>query len=107
MSMMVHYRVSLSTTSTHTGEGRLLDLSAEGCRIETQQELPVNTYLSLRLMISDHELPILVDLAAIRWVRGSNCGVNFLAVQPLQAKRLRAFLATARSIPQPPPPNNN
>lgn len=107
MPMMVHYRVSLSPSSITAGEGRLLDLSAEGCRIEAQQELPVNTYLSLRLIISAHELPILVDLAAVRWVRGTNCGVHFLAVQPLQAQRLRAFLASASPRHQPPSPETD
>ncbi|MBS0169027.1 MAG: PilZ domain-containing protein [Nitrospira sp.] len=108
MSMMVHYRVSLSRSSITTGEGRLLDLSAEGCRIETAQELPVNTYLSLRLILSPNDLPILVDLAAVRWVHGTNFGIHFLAIQPLQAQRLRTFLATARSLPdQPPSAENN
>lgn len=105
--MMVHYRVSLSPSSITTGEGRLLDLSSEGCRIETAEELPVNTYLSLRLMISPNDLPILVDLAAVRWVRGTNLGVHFLAVQPLQAQRLRTFLASAKSLPEQPPPEDN
>lgn len=108
MSMMVHYRVALSPSSITNGEGRLLDLSAEGCRIETKDALPVNTYLSLRLMISPQELPVLVDLAAVRWSRGTNCGVHFLAVQPLQAQRLRTFLASARSIQPPPlPPHDD
>lgn len=107
MSMMVHYRVSLSPSSVTTGEGRLLDLSSEGCRIETAEELPVNTYLSLRLIISPNELPILVDLAAVRWVRGTNSGVHFLAIQPLQAQRLRTFLASARSLPDQSPPEGN
>ena len=102
MTMMVHYRVSLSASSTSAGEGRLLDLSAEGCRIETQQELPVNTYLSLRLIISPKEMPVLVDLAAVRWSRGTVCGIHFLSLQPLQTARLKTFLASATP---PSPPN--
>ena len=39
-----------------------------------------------------------MDLAAVRWSRGTVCGVHFSAVQPLQAQRLRTFLASARSI---------
>ena len=104
MSMTVHYRVSLSADSTTTGEGRLLDLSLEGCRIESPRHLPVNTYLSLRLQISPDDMPILVDLAAVRWTRGTNCGVHFLSVQPLQAARLQTFLASASPQKQPPAP---
>ncbi len=104
MSMTVHYRVSLSADSTTTGEGRLLDLSLEGCRIECDRHLPVNTYLSLRLQISPNEMPILVDLAAVRWTRGTNCGVHFLSVQPLQSARLQTFLAAASPRKEPPTP---
>ncbi len=107
MSMTVHYRVSLSAESTATGEGRLLDLSLEGCRIEADRPLAVNTYLSLRLQIAPKDMPILVDLAAVRWTRGMNCGVHFLSIQPLQAARLKTFLASAAGAKQPPPPENN
>jgi hypothetical protein len=103
--MKVHYRVALSTESATSGEGTLLDLSAEGCRIKCSRHLPVNTYLSLRLLVSPDELPILVDLAAVRWTRETDCGVHFLSVQPPQAERLRAFLASAAPQKQPPPPD--
>ncbi len=102
--MTVHYQVALSTHSAATGEGRLLDLSLEGCRIESSQPLPVNTYLSLRLLISPNEMPILVDLAAVRWSRGAVCCVHFLSVQSLQAARLQTFLASALPRKLPPTP---
>ena len=102
MTMKVHYRVSLSTESATSGEGRLLDLSVEGCRIEGAHHLPVNTYLSLRLIISPKEMPVLVDLAAVRWTRGIVCGIHFLSLQPLQAARLKALLASA----EPPNPSD-
>lgn len=100
MTMKVHYQVSLSKDSATSGEGRLLDLSVEGCRIECAHHLPVNTYLSLRLIISPKEMPVLVDLAAIRWTRGTVCGIHFLSLQPLQAARLKTFLASAKSQDQ-------
>ncbi|HRC45270.1 MAG TPA: PilZ domain-containing protein [Nitrospira sp.] len=101
MTMKVHYQVSLSTESATSGEGRLLDLSVEGCRIECAHHLPVNTYLSLRLIVSPKEMPVLVDLAAVRWTRGTVCGIHFLSLQPLQAARLKTLLASA--APQNPP----
>jgi hypothetical protein len=106
MHMTVHYRVSLSADSALTGEGRLLDLSAEGCSIECPRHLPVNTYLSLRLLISPDELPILVDLAAVRWARGVRCGVHFLSIPPQQAERLLNFLASAAPLEEPGPPED-
>ena len=106
MRMTVHYRVSLSTSSTKTGEERLLDLSAEGCRIECASRLPVNTYLSLRLVIFPDEPPILVDLAAVRWADETQCGVQFLSVQPQQAERLQDFLASPIPLDDPRSPED-
>jgi c-di-GMP-binding flagellar brake protein YcgR len=95
MHQKVHYQVSLSTSSAATGEGTLLDLSIEGCRMECAGELSINTYLSLRLPLVAAETPILVDLAAVRWVRETSCGIQFLSIQPPQLNRLQAFLASS------------
>jgi len=107
MTMTVHYRETLSTKSTTSGEGRILDLSIEGCRIECAHRLPVNTYLSLRLLISPKELPILVDLAAVRWTHGTACGIHFLSLQPSHTARLRTFLASATPQKQPSTPDQS
>jgi hypothetical protein len=95
MSMKVHYQVSLSNTSA-SGEGLLLDLSTEGCRMECKAPPPVNTYLSLRMTVSPTETPILVDLAAVRWSHANTCGIHFLSVRPPQAERLHRFLASQK-----------
>ncbi|WHZ21905.1 MAG: hypothetical protein OJF47_001017 [Nitrospira sp.] len=97
MRMKVHYRVSLSNTSATAGEGLLLDLSADGCRMECTDPPPVNTYLSLRIVVSPADTPILVDLAAVRWSVEKACGIHFLSVRPPQAERLNKFLASQRS----------
>jgi hypothetical protein len=102
MQHKVHYQVSLSTTSTEAGEGKLVDLSIEGCRIESAGRLSVNTYLSLRLLLAPEEPPILVDLAAVRWVRDEHCGIQFLSIQPPQLNRLENFLASSMTAEAPP-----
>ncbi|WHZ14509.1 MAG: hypothetical protein OJF52_001348 [Nitrospira sp.] len=96
MRMKVHYQVSLSNTSATAGEGLLLDLSAEGCRMECTDPPSVNTYLSLRIVVSSTEAPILVDLAAVRWSCEKKCGIHFLSIRPPQAERLHKFLAARR-----------
>ena len=105
MTMKVHYQVSLSTESTTSGEGKLLDLSVEGCRIECTHHLPINTYVSLRLLISPKEMPVLVDLAAVRWTHGTVSGIHFLSVQPLQAARLQVFLDSTTPHTRPNTPD--
>lgn len=104
MQQKVHYQVSLSTTSTATGEGLLLDLSIEGCRIEHARHLSINNYLSLRLILGSDDPPILVDLGAVRWVREKECGIQFLSIQPDQLLRLHKFLASAEKSKSPPMP---
>jgi PilZ domain-containing protein len=106
MQQKVHYQVSLSTTSTVTGEGKLLDLSIDGCRIEHARHLSINNYLSLRLTLAVNDPPILVDLAAVRWVRDKECGIQFLSLQPAQLLRLHKFLASAEKLELPPLPND-
>ena len=98
MHQKVHYQVSLSTTSSAAGEGKLVDLSVDGCRMEGVLHLSVNTYLSLRLLIAREEPPILVDLAAIRWVRDQECGIQFLSIQQPQLNRLQEFLASSGEV---------
>ncbi|HET9961477.1 MAG TPA: PilZ domain-containing protein [Nitrospiraceae bacterium] len=97
MRLTVRYQVCLSTVPFGTGEGTLLDLSLEGCRIQTTLPLPVNTYLELRISTSTDELPILVDLAAVRWVDHQECGIEFLAVHQTHVDRLKRLLEEAGS----------
>ncbi len=92
MRMTVRYHVCLSTIPLGIGEGELLDLSLEGCRLETSMPLPVHTYLGLRIIDTEDELPILIDLAAVRWVQGQECGIQFLAVHAPHGERLRRLL---------------
>ncbi len=80
-----------------------MDLSLEGCRMESTHQLTVNTYVSLRLFIVPKEMPILIDLAAVRWVRGEECGIHFLSIQPPQVTRLQKFLASSKKSEQPSP----
>jgi len=55
----------------------------------------VTTYLELRLELSLGEPPILVELAAVRWVRGSQMGVEFLSLRPEHQARLLGILDQA------------
>ncbi|MFO0730335.1 MAG: PilZ domain-containing protein [Nitrospiraceae bacterium] len=87
----VRYQVCLDH-SLRDRRGELLDLSLDGCRIETTLPLPVNTYLELRILPSIEELPILIDLAAVRWVHHQECGIQFLAIHPPHRERLRKLL---------------
>ena len=82
------------------------DLSIDGCRIKHARHLSTNNYPSLRLTLASDDPPILVDLAAVRWVCDQECGIQFLSIQPAQLLRLHKFLASAETSELPPLPND-
>jgi len=73
-----------------------VDLTPRGCCVESPIPVPVTTHLELRLELSLGERPILVDLAAVRWVRGSQMGVEFLSLRPDYQARLLGILDQAQ-----------
>ena len=84
----VTFRASFSLRPEGAGEGTIVDLTPRGCCVESPIPVPVTTHLELRLELSLGERPILVDLAAVRWVRGSHMGVEFLSLRPEHQVRL-------------------
>lgn len=93
----VTFRASFAPVSVGTGEGTIVDLASGGCRIESQHQVPVTTYLELRLQVSPKDPLILVDLAAVRWVRGGHLGIEFLSLRPEHQARLQRMIERAQS----------
>lgn len=54
--------------------------------------IQVRSYLQLRLMPSHSETPSLIDLAAVRWTLGQECGIHFLSLRPDQYERLARLI---------------
>ncbi|MET0516139.1 MAG: PilZ domain-containing protein [Nitrospiraceae bacterium] len=74
------------------GEGYLLNLSPAGCTVECERSVLDGSYMKLRLLLPDHVPSIDVDLAAVRWVRGTHFGVEFLRLPAQERLRLDRFL---------------
>ena len=89
--LAVRYQASFSAP-IGSGEGFLLDLSLQGCCMRTTTPVPLRSYLQLRLMPSHTDTPILIDLAAVRWVREQDCGIHFLSLRPDQQERLARLI---------------
>ena len=62
------------------GDGRLLDLSLQGCRIKGAPPFCCGARLRLQLRLPNLAQPVTVDLAAVRWVQDNQFGVSFLEV---------------------------
>jgi hypothetical protein len=73
-------------------EGQAKDLSTLGCAIEADEPPPPQTYLQLELSLPDGEVPLEVQLAAVRWSHQRLFGVEFIAFGEVQRIRLRKYL---------------
>lgn len=85
-----------------TGQAGVSDLSVSGCVLETvtPQGFPTNTYLSLRLEVPEHEQPLDIDLAAVRWTEDHRAGLEFIRLDPETQSRLRhlTFSTSMRTL---------
>ena len=88
--------VSVTTVASeqHSGHSVLLDLSQTGAKLSSAHPLRPSDYVALNLSLPFREPSLQVVLAAVRWVQGKNCGVEFIQVTPSEQSRLKDFLAT-------------
>lgn len=90
-------RVSVDCSVMFAGEnvvaeGRILDLSLPGCLMESSKKMSAGEYIQLRLFLPDHQAPLHVALAAIRWAEGSKVGIEFIRTSRPEQHRLEQFL---------------
>jgi hypothetical protein len=78
-------------TST-VGEGKIANLSAMGCLIETDEPLLLNEHVALRLLLPDHAESLPISAAKVKWVEGSRAGMEFVQVDREANLRLHTFV---------------
>ncbi|MDF2459403.1 MAG: hypothetical protein K0S79_1819 [Nitrospira sp.] len=88
----VTFRASFGGTLAGLREGIVTDVTMSGCRLESHAPVPVNTYLELWLEISPIAPRIVVELAAVRWVRNNQCGIEFLGLRPKDKAQLERLI---------------
>ncbi len=81
-------------------QGNLINLSTGGCAVESETLMQRGDYLVLRVYLSNHDLPVEVDLAAVRWSRGREYGLEFIRIRNEVQQQLRQILATGASALQ-------
>jgi hypothetical protein len=74
------------------GEGTISNLSAMGCSIETDEPLFTNQHLALRLLLPDKGDSLPIEAAAVKWVKGTRAGVEFVQVEREANLRLHSFV---------------
>lgn len=83
------------------GAGVVLNLSEQGCLIESDVQPAQGSYLHLTLTLPDQRPPLRVECASVRWVAGRRFGLRFLYVTLDVRELLVRFLESLR--PHDPP----
>lgn len=78
------------------GEATVLDISASGCRASTSIPLAAGMILRLSLFLPDHQWPLRINQAIVRWIDNKEFGLEFTDITMAQRERLRALVMKAR-----------
>jgi len=87
----VHFR-SFFSTSHQDGEGAVTDLSTKGCKIVSDRLVQPNTELEVWFFLPDHDRPLKVQLAEVRWTWGRDFGLEFLTMRSEDRDRIGQVL---------------
>ena len=76
------------------GEGIIKDLSLSGSYITGNAPVSVGMALSLQIFVPGDPVPLLIDRATVKWVKGSEFGVDFDTPLPKVAERITKVIST-------------
>jgi hypothetical protein len=76
------------------GQGRTLDLSVGGCKIETDLPVVVGASFVCRIFVPGLDWPLRIDEAQVRWVKARSFGIQFTKVQPNEEAKLKQVIAS-------------
>jgi hypothetical protein len=76
------------------GEGIIKDLSLSGSYITGNILVSVGVGLALQIFVPGDPVPLLIHRAIVKWVKGSEFGVDFDAPPPEIAERITKVIST-------------
>jgi hypothetical protein len=77
-------------------EGTLMDISTSGCRAVSTVEVQRGMIVKLSVFLPDHQWPLRVEEAIVRWTNGQEFGVEFTSIRLAQRERLRTLIMKAK-----------
>lgn len=77
----IHFRSFFSAGQLVGGEGTLIDLTREGCRVKSDVPVQPGAQLELLMYVPAHDLLIVVELAAVRWAKEGEFGLEFVRMR--------------------------
>ena len=98
----LHPRFTAQFRSTFSGgqregQGKTLDLSDGGCRVESDHPVVAGASFECRIYAPGLNWPLRVDEAQVRWVKGNTFGLQFTVMRPDERAKLKELLADLRS----------
>jgi len=75
------------------GQGRTLDVSAGGCKIESDMKVEQGAKFECRLHIPGLDWPLRIDEATVRWVDGNSFGIAFSRITLEECAKLKTILS--------------
>lgn len=88
-----HFRSTFSG-GQREGQGRTLDLSSGGCKIETDLTVVVGASVECRIYVPGLDWPLRIDEAQVRWVKAKTFGIQFRKIQPNEEAKLKRVVAS-------------
>ena len=94
----LHPRFTAQFRSTFSGgqregQGKTVDLSDGGCRIESDATVVANASFECRIYAPGLDWPLRIDEAQVRWVKGNSFGLQFTVMHPEERRKLRELIA--------------
>lgn len=86
------FRSTFSGTKQE-GQGRTLDISAGGCKIESDMKVEPGSKFECRIHVPGLDWPLRIDEATVRWVDGSSFGIAFSRITPEEFAKLKTVLS--------------
>jgi hypothetical protein len=74
------------------GQGIVQELSLVGCRILGNDPVVAGESLSVRISLPTSHKPLIIEQAAVKWVKGLEFGIAFEHLHPREAHRLQRLL---------------
>jgi hypothetical protein len=73
---------------SYVGEGTVLNVSVPGCAILSRKAVQPGSYLEMKVLVPDLEMPLTVGLGKVRWREGRRFGVEFIQMPGRDQVRL-------------------
>ncbi|MGE0643452.1 MAG: PilZ domain-containing protein [Nitrospira sp.] len=75
------------------GQGRTVDISAGGCKIESDMKVEAGSKFECRLHVPGLDWPLRIDEATVRWVGANSFGIAFSRIAPEELAKLETVLS--------------